>query len=357
MPTCRPAPTSARSAATVSSGPPRTSITSIRRPAGRSFEGPLRPRAFDAKAAAEAPTSRSRACCCSPTPICQHRDLDAAGGDAASACATPTATCCCSSTQGEGDLFCDFGHLTYRDGDYILLPRGTMWRLEPTSPTASLLIEATNGAFKLPERGILGPHALFDPAALDTPKLDDAFQRAARRRMAGAGQAPRRDLHHHLSLQSAGCGGLEGQSRAGEAQLARHPPGDEPPLSHSAQRAFDLRGRPLRRLHLRAAADRERSRRAESAVLPFQRRFRRSDLLSRRRVLQPRQHPSRHGDLASQRLHPWPASQGLRGRRQGGQDHDRRSRGDDRRARSAGHERQRRRRTEDRGYADSWKPK
>jgi homogentisate 1,2-dioxygenase len=28
----------------------------------------------------------------------------------------------------------------------------------------------------LPERGILGPHALFDPAALDTPKLDDAFR-------------------------------------------------------------------------------------------------------------------------------------------------------------------------------------
>ncbi len=46
---------------------------------------------------------------------------------------------------------------------------------------------------------------------------------------------------------------------------------------------------------------------------------------------------SRHGDLPSQRLHPWPASQGVCRRRQGGQDHDRRSRGDDRRARRAGH--------------------
>ncbi len=50
-----------------------------------------------------------------------------------------------------------------------------MWRLAPGSRTISLLIEATNNSFKLPERGILGPHAIFDPAALDTPKLDDAF--------------------------------------------------------------------------------------------------------------------------------------------------------------------------------------
>ncbi|HEY4126128.1 MAG TPA: homogentisate 1,2-dioxygenase, partial [Rhizomicrobium sp.] len=77
---------------------------------------------------------------------------------------------------GEGDLFCDFGHLAYREGDYILLPRGTMWRMAPRSRTVSLLIEATNNSFKLPERGILGPHAIFDPAALDTPKLDDSFR-------------------------------------------------------------------------------------------------------------------------------------------------------------------------------------
>jgi homogentisate 1,2-dioxygenase len=78
--------------------------------------------------------------------------------------------------QGSGDLFCDFGHLSYRDGDYLLLPRGTMWRLEPTAHTVMLEIEATNGSYRLPERGILGPHAQFDPAALDTPELDEAFR-------------------------------------------------------------------------------------------------------------------------------------------------------------------------------------
>ncbi len=77
---------------------------------------------------------------------------------------------------GAGSLFCDFGHLSYRDGDYILLPRGTMWRIEPSAPTTILRIEATNGSYKLPDRGILGPHAIFDPAALETPKLDEAFK-------------------------------------------------------------------------------------------------------------------------------------------------------------------------------------
>jgi homogentisate 1,2-dioxygenase len=77
--------------------------------------------------------------------------------------------------EGAGALFCDFGHLEYRDGDYIAIPRGTMWRIAPSSPTALLTIEATNDAYRLPEKGIVGDHAIFDPAVLDTPKIDEAF--------------------------------------------------------------------------------------------------------------------------------------------------------------------------------------
>jgi homogentisate 1,2-dioxygenase len=76
---------------------------------------------------------------------------------------------------GSGSLFCDFGHLTFRDGDYIVLPRGTMWRLEPHSRCSMLLIEATDSAYRLPDRGMLGEHAQFDPAILDTPHIDDVF--------------------------------------------------------------------------------------------------------------------------------------------------------------------------------------
>jgi homogentisate 1,2-dioxygenase len=32
--------------------------------------------------------------------------------------------------QGGGHLFCDYGHLEVREGDYIVIPRSTMWRIE-----------------------------------------------------------------------------------------------------------------------------------------------------------------------------------------------------------------------------------
>jgi homogentisate 1,2-dioxygenase len=78
--------------------------------------------------------------------------------------------------DGAGDLYCDFGHMTFRDGDYIVLPRSTSWRIEGKGPLTLLLIEATNDSYRLPDRGLLGPHAIFDPAVLETPRLDAAFK-------------------------------------------------------------------------------------------------------------------------------------------------------------------------------------
>ncbi len=77
--------------------------------------------------------------------------------------------------SGEGHLYCDYGHLHIREGDYVMLPRSTMWRLESSAPMRLLLIEATNSSYMLPEKGLVGPHAIFDPAMLDTPVIDEAF--------------------------------------------------------------------------------------------------------------------------------------------------------------------------------------
>jgi homogentisate 1,2-dioxygenase len=77
---------------------------------------------------------------------------------------------------GEGDLFCDFGHLAFSEGDYILLPRGSCWRVECKGEAVFLLIEATQDSYRLPDKGMLGNHAIFDPAMLDTPVLDAAFK-------------------------------------------------------------------------------------------------------------------------------------------------------------------------------------
>lgn len=78
--------------------------------------------------------------------------------------------------QGKGELFCDYGHLSITEGDYVVIPRSTMWRIVPTEPVFMLLIEATNDAYQLPEKGMVGNHAVFDPAVLDTPRIDAAFQ-------------------------------------------------------------------------------------------------------------------------------------------------------------------------------------
>ncbi|HLB79981.1 MAG TPA: homogentisate 1,2-dioxygenase [Dongiaceae bacterium] len=78
--------------------------------------------------------------------------------------------------EGAGELYCDYGHLSFRAGDYIVLPRGTMWRVECHEPVAALLIEATGSSYRLPERGMVGAHAVFDPAVLDTPSIDEAFK-------------------------------------------------------------------------------------------------------------------------------------------------------------------------------------
>jgi len=77
--------------------------------------------------------------------------------------------------SGAGHLFCDYGHLEVTEGDYLMLPRSTTWRLESAEPMRLLMIEATNSSYLLPDKGLLGPHAIFDPAMLDSPKIDQLF--------------------------------------------------------------------------------------------------------------------------------------------------------------------------------------
>lgn len=78
--------------------------------------------------------------------------------------------------DGAGDLYCDYGHMSFSEGDYIMLPRGTMWRIESKAPVAMLLIEATNDSYRLPDKGLVGPHAIFDPAVLAVPAINDPFR-------------------------------------------------------------------------------------------------------------------------------------------------------------------------------------
>lgn len=140
-----------------------------------SFEGPLRPHAFDLnrldRAAAspwDAPeilyngSVRIRFWCANGN--MDHLVRNADGDELVFV------------HRGAGELYCDFGHLAIEQGDYVVLPRGTMWRLELREPLAALLVEATSSSFTLPEKGLVGHHAIFDPAMLDVPRIDDAFR-------------------------------------------------------------------------------------------------------------------------------------------------------------------------------------
>ncbi|MDX9997255.1 MAG: homogentisate 1,2-dioxygenase [Phenylobacterium sp.] len=140
-----------------------------------SFEGPLRPRAFDLDRLNEPAGSPWAAPVVLHNAAVEIRFWKLAG-------AMPDLARNADGDQllfvhkGRGDLVCDYGRLAFEAGDYLYLPRGTMWRLRPEGEAALLTIQATNTHFGLPDRGLLGPHALFDPAMLATPEIDEAFR-------------------------------------------------------------------------------------------------------------------------------------------------------------------------------------
>jgi homogentisate 1,2-dioxygenase len=69
---------------------------------------------------------------------------------------------------GAGRIETDFGPLPYEPGDYVLVPRGTVHRIAPTSASRFLVL-ASRAPLTVPEKGLLGQHALFDPAVLRVP--------------------------------------------------------------------------------------------------------------------------------------------------------------------------------------------
>lgn len=140
-----------------------------------SWEGPLRPRAYDLnelKSDSSSPWSAENLLF---NASCKFRIWDCAEAMPALA-RNGDGDELLFIHKGRGDLFCDYGHMEIRDGDYVVIPRGTMWRIEPIEPMTMLLIEATNDSYQLPEKGLVGPHAIFDQAMLDVPSINDKFK-------------------------------------------------------------------------------------------------------------------------------------------------------------------------------------
>ncbi len=140
-----------------------------------SFEGPLRPRAFDLTALNSTEQSLWNAPVVLHNASCEIRFWQVAG-NGPGLMRNGDGDQLLFIHQGTGEFFCDYGRLVIETGDYIYIPRGTMWRVSLKGVMRVLAIEASNTHFTLPDRGLLGPHAFFDPALLDTPKMDKAFR-------------------------------------------------------------------------------------------------------------------------------------------------------------------------------------
>ncbi len=72
--------------------------------------------------------------------------------------------------EGTGRFETIYGHLSYTRGDYLVIPRGTTYKIYVKENTKIFKVES-NSEFEDPSRGILGPNALYDQTALVTPEV------------------------------------------------------------------------------------------------------------------------------------------------------------------------------------------
>jgi homogentisate 1,2-dioxygenase len=82
--------------------------------------------------------------------------------------------------RGKGRIETDFGPLDFEPGDYINIPRAVTYRVAPETSDNFFLMIQSQAEFEQPEKGLLGQHALYDPAAVISPEpqaiLDDTSQ-------------------------------------------------------------------------------------------------------------------------------------------------------------------------------------
>lgn len=71
--------------------------------------------------------------------------------------------------RGRGRIETDYGPLDYGVGDYVIIPKGTTHRVVPETEDNFLFVIEGSGEFRLPERGLMGRHAQFDPGVLVVP--------------------------------------------------------------------------------------------------------------------------------------------------------------------------------------------
>lgn len=76
--------------------------------------------------------------------------------------------------EGSGRFETDYGVLAYERGDYLVIPRGTSYRVIPDTAENFFLITEATGEVNPPSKeikGLIGQHALYDQGIITTPEL------------------------------------------------------------------------------------------------------------------------------------------------------------------------------------------
>jgi homogentisate 1,2-dioxygenase len=79
--------------------------------------------------------------------------------------------------SGDGKLISNFGTLQFKSGDYVVIPRGVIWQMNPTDTVRMLVIESA-GPVETPNRyrnrfGQLLEHSPFCERDIQVPELQD----------------------------------------------------------------------------------------------------------------------------------------------------------------------------------------
>lgn len=136
------------------------------------IEGPLRPRAYDLRRVEAADATDPAA---AVTSILGNQDLRIQISRRAQAMPfayrDADADLIYFVHRGGGRMATDFGDLSYEQGDYIVLPRGTTHRIFPAGEESFLLVIASYEMPQLPPADRMGQHSPFDRAVLRLPEL------------------------------------------------------------------------------------------------------------------------------------------------------------------------------------------
>lgn len=79
--------------------------------------------------------------------------------------------------KGAGEVWTEYGMLKYRKGEYIMIPKCLTHSIVPAERSMFFVVENRTSHFEEPDRGIVGRHAIYDPATIGKPELDEQHAR------------------------------------------------------------------------------------------------------------------------------------------------------------------------------------